>query len=687
MKYSVYVRNEKEGPSCYYRVMQYLQEMDEDVQEKTMVHNSMSISMFRANMRCKNGYIKKILQIFLYIGMLLRVIRFVKEDLRRKVDVVVVSRETLPRYTPWYLKKLLEKLYQNTVLIWDFDDDIFAGGEISAREAVLLKKYSSHILVTGEYLKCLLTEEEQKKTEILPTTDGGFRNWDIGISIKKRARILDKEVRIVWIGTASNLKNLETVIGELEDFAQYLKKEQKKRVVLTVVCNQKLEKRTGCLKIRNIGWTRQRAEKAVKSSHIGIMPLLENQYNLGKGGFKLIQYMAAGLPVVASAVGYNLKVVKEGYGRLVETNSRGWSNALMELISSGETWERSADAAYKAWKKEFNYQKNFSVWQELLERQFEQKIEYSIIIVNWNSGEQVKKCLDSMTNTEGKHYQIKKVVIVDNASEDGSADFDKDGYPFVCEIVRNAQNMGFAHACNQGSRLCEGGTGYFLFLNPDTMLQKDTLPRLSRYLLRKPAHIGITGIQLFDQHGHISRTCSHFPNKIRRLCKIMGITRFIPSADVIMEGWDHKTSRQVDQVMGAFFVISKELFKQLGGFDERFFVYYEEVDLSRRAKNAGYDSYFYAGAKAFHKGGGTSEQVLDKRLFYVLDSYLKYEEKHNGRKGFLLGCGLVGMEYFARMALLLAKGKKESVKYLNCAYKELIESRKNNSWKYDGGRI
>lgn len=114
------------------------------------------------------------------------------------------------------------------------------------------------------------------------------------------------------------------------------------------------------------------------------------------------------------------------------------------------------------------------------------------------------------------------------------------------------------------------------------------------------------------------------------------------------------------------------MFEQLQGFDERFFVYYEEVDLSKRAKNMGYDSYFYASAKAFHKGGGTSEQVLDKRLFYILDSYLKYEKKHYGLSGFLIGSGLVGMEYFARLVLLLAKGKKENIRYLNNAYKELI---------------
>ena len=235
----------------------------------------MSLSMFRANMRCRNGYVKKLMQVFLYLEMLVRTVCFIREDLRRKVDVVVVSRETLPRYTPYFVKKLLEKLYRNTVVIWDFDDDIFTGGEISRTEAKLLKKYSSHIIVTGEYLKQLLNKEEQKKTVILPTTDGAFQKEDKRMLIEKRADILKREIRLVWIGTASNLNNLKTIMGELEAFAEYQKKEQKRKTVLTVVCNQKLEAECRYLELRNLAWTRKRAEKAVRSAHIGIMPLLE----------------------------------------------------------------------------------------------------------------------------------------------------------------------------------------------------------------------------------------------------------------------------------------------------------------------------------------------------------------------------------------------------------------------------
>jgi len=623
-------------------------------------------------------------------------IGFLREDQKRDVDVVVVSRETLPKYTPWFLEYMLKRLYSRVTLIWDFDDDIFTG-EISHREASLLKKYSDYILVTGEYLKGLLPKEKREKVIVLPTTDGSFCHIDKGGLIEKKATILEKRIRLVWIGTASSLWNLEAIVGELDYFAKMMRKNNRK-VILTVVCNRKLEAVCSFLEVRNIPWSRQKAERAVLGSHIGIMPLGNSQYNLGKGGFKLIQYMAAGIPVAASAVGYNYTVIQSEYGRLVDKKKGGWYRALSELCQSEEVWKAHAYAAHKAWWQRYDYRKNLHVWEELFaaQKQVSEPLEirYTIIIVNWNAGMQLKECVDSIAASEysnqKKQYCIDKLIIVDNASEDHSADFDMKSYPFECEVIYNEKNTGFAHACNQGSRAArrmdradkrnketeKKEQDYFVFLNPDTRVYSDTFEKLSDYLCKKPSHVGIVGVQLEDEEGRITKTCSHFPNKLRRLCKILGITRIIPATDVVMAGWDHKRSKTVDQVMGAFFVISEELFASLHGFDERFFMYYEEVDLCRRARNMGYCAYYYAGAKVYHKGGGTSEQVLDKRLFYILESYLKYEKKHHGMVGFILGNMLVGAEYFSRRALLLAGGKKEQIKSLNMAYRELLRGKR-----------
>ena len=95
-----------------------------------------------------------------------------------------------------------------------------------------------------------------------------------------------------------------------------------------------------------------------------------------------------------------------------------------------------------------------------------------------------------------------------------------------------------------------------------------------------------------------------------------------------MKEWDHLTSCSVDQVIGAFFLVRKELFTKLDGFDERFFMYYEEVDFSLRAKRNGWNSYYYNCAQAFHKGGGVSRQVKSFRLFYTLRSRIQYALKN-----------------------------------------------------------
>lgn len=98
-----------------------------------------------------------------------------------------------------------------------------------------------------------------------------------------------------------------------------------------------------------------------------------------------------------------------------------------------------------------------------------------------------------------------------------------------------------------------------------------------------------------------------------------------------MTEWEHTCTRQVDQVMGAFFLIRHSVFVLLDRFDERFFVYFEEVDLSLRAKQQGWRSVYLAEAQAYHKGGGVSEQVKAHRLFYSLRSRILYAFKHFNR--------------------------------------------------------
>lgn len=260
-----------------------------------------------------------------------------------------------------------------------------------------------------------------------------------------------------------------------------------------------------------------------------------------------------------------------------------------------------------------------------------------IVIVNWNAGEQLQTCLESIAAARHDTYELQRVVVVDNASSDGSADtLQLPGVPLVA--IRNGENRGFAAACNQGIR--GSSSDFVLLLNPDARLFEDSLSKCLQFLSRpENSKVGILGPQLLDERGGIARSCARFPAPKMFLAKVLSLNRLLPRVfpDQLMTEWDHTESREVDHVIGAFFLFRRQLLLQIGGFDERFFVYLEDLDLSLRAYEAGWRTYYFAEAQAFHKGGGCSEQVKARRLFYSLQSRVLYGFKHFGIfKGILL---------------------------------------------------
>jgi GT2 family glycosyltransferase len=251
-----------------------------------------------------------------------------------------------------------------------------------------------------------------------------------------------------------------------------------------------------------------------------------------------------------------------------------------------------------------------------------------IVIVNWNSGVQLQDAITSIAKFGVR--RVNKLIVVDNNSSDDSlmmVEANGTDLPFPLRIIRNLANLGFGAACNQGAS--QADSEFLLFLNPDTVLFEDTLSKALTYM-QDPANtrVGICGVQLLDVQTRISRSCSQFPSARRFIAQAMGLDRVFPKLGHFMTEWDHRETREVDQVMGAFFLVRRAVFVALGGFDERFFVYFEEVDFSRRARDRGWRSVYLASAQIFHAGGGTSRQVKARRLFYSLRSRLLYAFKH-----------------------------------------------------------
>ena len=252
----------------------------------------------------------------------------------------------------------------------------------------------------------------------------------------------------------------------------------------------------------------------------------------------------------------------------------------------------------------------------------------SIIIVNWNAGHQIMDCLQSIKFTKQDGLKDFEIIIIDNGSTDKSLEF-VDQLNFPVHIIKNKLNLGFSVACNQGAKVSTGD--YLLFLNPDTIFFDNSLSIPFNYMERKDnQNVGIVGIQLLDEFNQISKSCARFPSPSLLMAQILGVN-YLPGfghLNTHMSNWAHDKTETVDHVIGAFYLIRRPLFETLGGFDERFFVYLEDLDLSLRALQEGYRSVYLTEAQAFHAGGGTSNQVKARRLFYSLRSRLLYAFKH-----------------------------------------------------------
>jgi GT2 family glycosyltransferase len=285
-----------------------------------------------------------------------------------------------------------------------------------------------------------------------------------------------------------------------------------------------------------------------------------------------------------------------------------------------------------------------------------------IVIVNWNSGRDLYYCLQSIIANISADYLIENVIVVDNASTDGSFKA-AEAVKLPIYLIKNARNLGFAAACNQGARI--GSADYILFLNPDIIIFPFSINKAINFLEKDDnKNIGIVGIQLINEKNEIFRTCARFPNLYYFMIKIMGLDRLLPGLfkSNTMNEWDHKGSRRVDQVIGAFFLVRRKLFDLLGGFDERFFVYYEEVDFSYRAYKLGLYSYYLSSARAFHKGGGSSEKIKDLRLYYNLESRILYSFKHfNFLSAILILFATVTIELLTRIGWALLNNRNDNL--------------------------
>jgi len=254
----------------------------------------------------------------------------------------------------------------------------------------------------------------------------------------------------------------------------------------------------------------------------------------------------------------------------------------------------------------------------------------SIIIVNYNVKYFLEQCLYSVQRAIGDIHA--EVIVVDNNSTDQSVAYLQKIFPWVV-FIANKENTGFAKANNQGWQMAAGE--YVLFLNPDTVLGEDCLKE-SISVLQNNGQIGALGIRMIDGGGRfLPESKRGFPTPRTAFYKLSGLIKIFPHSKTIGRYYlghlPEKSNNEIDVLTGAFMMVRKNVLQQTGGFDERFFMYGEDIDLSYRIVQAGYKNYYLANCSIIHfKGESTKKDILYTKLFYK--AMRIFVEKYYGKE-------------------------------------------------------
>ena len=304
-----------------------------------------------------------------------------------------------------------------------------------------------------------------------------------------------------------------------------------------------------------------------------------------------------------------------------------------------------------------------------------------MVVVNYNTAHLLDQMFAALE--AGRGALKLQVVVVDNASRDGSADFLRTKYPDV-ELIENRTNVGFGRANNQALPWIRGP--YVLLLNTDAFMAPDTLQTTVDFMDAHP-RCGVLGVKLVGRDGALQPSCRYFPTPWNVFLARTGLQRFFPRTRLVDEmSWDHASIRECDWVPGCYYLVRREVIKCVGLFDPRYFLYYEEVDHCRAVRRAGWSVIYYPFTQVVHIGGESAKsdgpltahgrQVSGQQI----ESELLYFKKQYGRRGLLsaLILTLLGDTIIACKGLILRLDTKQAAgaaKHISTVLKILIMSR------------
>ncbi|HWI11017.1 MAG TPA: glycosyltransferase family 2 protein [Burkholderiaceae bacterium] len=291
-------------------------------------------------------------------------------------------------------------------------------------------------------------------------------------------------------------------------------------------------------------------------------------------------------------------------------------------------------------------------------------IDVTALIVNYNTKELLRPCIDALrASASGLRLQI---VIVDNASRDGSPEWLRAEFG-DCDLIFNTSNVGFGRANNQALALARGR--HVLLLNTDAFVRPDSIGNTVRFLDAHP-RCGLLGVRLVGLDGTLQPSCRYFPTPWNEFLVRAGLSRLFPSTRLVDDmAWDHASARECDWVPGCYYLVRKIVVDQVGLFDPRFFLYYEEVDHCRAVKAAGWSVMYCPDTTVVHVGGQSAQKDAEvtsagRQISALqIESALLYYRKHHGRLGLWasallasLGDALLALKWLLRGRALRGVG-------------------------------
>ncbi|HDS1733074.1 MULTISPECIES: glycosyltransferase family 2 protein [Pseudomonas] len=282
-----------------------------------------------------------------------------------------------------------------------------------------------------------------------------------------------------------------------------------------------------------------------------------------------------------------------------------------------------------------------------------------VMVVNFNTAGLLQPMFDALRKADGE--ALASYLVVDNASVDNSIECLAKVCPEAL-LLSNEKNVGFGRANNQLLEHLQGK--YALLLNTDAFVAADSLEKTIAYMDAHP-DCGVLGVRLVGRDGDLQPSCRYFPTPLNVFVSRTGLGRFFPGLKMVDEmSWDHASVRECDWLPGCFYLVRREVLDQVGLFDPRYFLYFEEVDHCKRVKQAGWKVVFYPHTTVVHIGGESSKSVAELEAAsrqisaYQIESELLYFRKHHGVSGLILHMLLVclGDLVLALKALLKGRG-------------------------------